>query len=227
MRGGDWLFREGEPGDAAYLLISGRLRAVQERDGAERPLNEIAAGETVGEMALLSDAVRSASVYAVRDSQLARLGSKAFAELTNRHPAALRRIAGFVVDRLRRHGGASHAPRAGIALAVVAARPDVELDAFAQRLAATLGSLGSVQHVARARVESALGRRGIADADDDDPAGMRLVRWLNERDGASDFVLYQGDAAWSPWTERDRAPGRPRAWWSRARPTAPRSVRRR
>jgi NTE family protein/lysophospholipid hydrolase len=202
LRGGDWLFREGEPGDAAWLLITGRLRAVQERDGGERALNEIAAGETVGEMALLSDAVRSASVYAVRDSQLARLSSKAFAELTNRHPAALRRIAGFVVDRLRRHGGPASVPRAGIALAVVAARPEVELDAFARRLAAALAGLGKVQHVTRGLVDSVLGRSGIADASDADPAGMRLVRWMNARDAASDFVLYQGDAAWSPWTER-------------------------
>jgi predicted acylesterase/phospholipase RssA/CRP-like cAMP-binding protein len=202
LRGGDWLFREGEPGDAAWLLITGRLRAVQERDGGERTLNEIAAGETVGEMALLSDAVRSASVYAVRDSQLAKLSGKAFDELTSRHPAALRRIAGFVVDRLRRHGGPARVPRSGIALAVVAARAEVDLDAFAGRLAAALGALGSVQHVTRSRVDAVLGRRGIADASDADPAGMRLVRWLNERDAGSDFVLYQGDPAWSPWTER-------------------------
>jgi NTE family protein/lysophospholipid hydrolase len=202
LRGGEWLFREGEPGDAAWLLISGRLRAVQERDGAERTLNEIAAGETVGEMALLSDAVRSASVYAVRDSQLARLSSKAFDELTTRHPAALRRIAGFVVDRLRRHGGPARMPRAGIALAVMAARAEVDLDAFASRLAAALGALGKVEHVTRSRVDAVLGRRGIADASDADPAGMRLVRWLNERDQASDFVLYQGDAVWSAWTGR-------------------------
>jgi len=202
LRGGDWLFREGEPGDAAWLLISGRLRAVQERDAGERALNEIAAGETVGEMALLSDAVRSASVYAVRDCQLARLSSKAFAELTNRHPAALRRIAGFVVDRLRRHSGPASVPRTGIALAVVAARADVDLEAFAGRLAAALGALGSVQHVNRGHVEALLGRRGIPDASDADPAGMRLVRWMNARDSASDFVLYQGDPAWSPWTER-------------------------
>jgi predicted acylesterase/phospholipase RssA/CRP-like cAMP-binding protein len=202
LRGGDWLFREGEPGDAAWLLISGRLRAVQERETGERALNEIAAGETVGEMALLTDAVRSASVYAVRDSQLARLSSKAFAELTNRHPAALRRIAGFVVDRLRRHGGPASVSRTGIALAVVAARAEVDLEAFAGRLAAALAALGSVQHVTRGRVDSVLGRRGIADASDVDPAGMRLVRWMNERDAASDFVLYQGDPAWSAWTER-------------------------
>jgi predicted acylesterase/phospholipase RssA/CRP-like cAMP-binding protein len=202
LRSGEWLFREGDPGDAAYLLLSGRLRAVQERDGTERLLNEIAAGETVGEMALLTDAVRSASVYAVRDSQLAKLGSKAFEELTDRHPAALRRIAGFVVDRLRRHGAVRRAPRAGVAIAVLAARPGVALDRFTDALAAALAAQGSVQHLDRRRVESALGRRGSADAADESPAGMRLVRWLNERDAAHDVVLYQGDAEWSPWTER-------------------------
>jgi predicted acylesterase/phospholipase RssA/CRP-like cAMP-binding protein len=203
LRAGDWLFREGDAGDSAYVVISGRLRAVRERSGEERLLNEIGQGETVGEMALLSDASRSASVYAVRDTQLAKLGVKAFETLTERHPVALRRIAGFVVERLRRHGGEGNArPRGGIVLAVLGAHPGIDLTGFAHRLAASLATLGSVEHVDRSRVDAALGRRGSADAADPDPAGMRLVRWLNERDALSDFVLYQADSTWSPWTHR-------------------------
>lgn len=203
LRAGDWLFREGDPGDSAYAVISGRLRAVRERKDGERLFNEIGQGETVGEMALLSDASRSASVYAVRDTQLAKLGAKAFEALTERHPVALRRIAGFVVERLRRHGGEGNArPPGGIALAVLGAHPGIDLVGFARRLAVALATLGSVEHVDRSRVDAALGRRGSADAADPDPAGMRLVRWLNERDALSNFVLYQADPGWSAWTQR-------------------------
>ena len=128
LRGGDWLFREGEPGDAAWLLISGRLRAVQERDGGERALNEIAAGETVGEMALLSDAralglgLRGArqparQALAARPSRSSRTGIRPRCAASR---ASSSTGCGATAEPAR-------VPRAGIALAVVAARADVDL----------------------------------------------------------------------------------------------------
>ena len=58
LRGGDILFRRGDPGNAAYTVLSGRLRVIDDTAG-ERALNEIGAGEILGEMALLSSARRS------------------------------------------------------------------------------------------------------------------------------------------------------------------------
>ena len=201
LGGGEWLFREGDPGDAAYLVISGRLRAVTGSGAGERVLNEMGAGETIGEMALLSDDVRSASVYAVRGSQLVRISRAAFDRLTEAHPEALRRIAGFVVDRLRHLERGSR--RVSLAsIAVVGAHPGVSIGPLAERLVRALAAIGSVERFDRSRVEASLGRAGIADARDDEAAGIRLSRWLSERDAASRFVVYQADPAFTPWTER-------------------------
>jgi len=202
LRGGKALFREGDPGDAAYLVISGRLCAVVGAGESERVLNAVGAGETVGEMALIRADVRSASVYALRDAQLARLSREVFDALTERHPQALRRIAGFVVERLRRHTDPSPAASGGATLAVVPARPDADLSGLIAELARELRRFGATEIVDRAGVERALGRRGIADARDEEAAGIRLVRWLGERDGASRYVIYDAGSAWSPWTER-------------------------
>lgn len=202
LRGGDWLFRAGDPGDSAYLVISGRLRVVAGEGVEERVLNEVGGGETVGEMSLLTDDVRSAGVYALRDSQLVRLTRDVFYRLTDRHPEALRRIAGFVVERLRRHSGERAAASPLVAIGVVGAHPGLDVRPFAEELARALAHAGSVEVVDRARVESSLGRAGIADARDDEAAGIRLVRWLNGRDAASRYVLYLADAEWTPWSER-------------------------
>ena len=201
LRGGEVLFCENDPGDAAYLLISGRLRVVTGVAPAEQVLNEVTPGETVGEMALIRADLRSATVYAVRDSQLARLSCEVFAALTERHPEGLRRIAGFVVDRLRRRPAAP-APARGISLAVVPARPGADLQRLVARLTDELRRLGSAERIDRSSVERALGRPGIADARDEEAAGIRLVRWLGERDAASRYVIYQADPEWTPWTER-------------------------
>jgi len=203
LHGGDALFHEGDPGDAAYLLIGGRMRAVAADAHGERMLSEMGAGETIGEMALLSDAPRSASVYAVRDCQLARLSRDVFDHLVERHPQALRRIAGFVVDRLRRQTSVAVAePEASISLAIVPARPGPDLARLVSRLETELRRFGSVARIDRRAVESALGRAELADAGDHESAGLRLVRWLGERDRATRYAIYQADPEWTPWTER-------------------------
>jgi hypothetical protein len=141
-------------------------------------------------------------VYAARDSQLARLSREVFDALTQLHPQALRRITGFVIERLRRQSaGVRSAPRV-VSLAVVPARPGADLQRLVARLAAALQPFGSVEVVDRAAVERALGRPGIADAGDENSQGMRLVRWLNERDLAAQCVIYQADPEWTRWTER-------------------------
>ena len=59
------------------------------------------AGETVGEMALLSGEPRSATVVALRDTELARLSKTAFTKLIDEHPKALRFVTDLLVRRLR------------------------------------------------------------------------------------------------------------------------------
>ena len=72
VRAGTRLFSEGDPGDAAYFVVTGRLRAFRAEGENETEVGEIGRGEMVGEMALLEHQLRRASVYAVRDSQLVR-----------------------------------------------------------------------------------------------------------------------------------------------------------
>jgi len=100
LAGGETLFRRGDPGDAAYIVISGRMRVVDD-SARDRTLSEIGAGETLGEMALLSGERRSATAYAVRDSLLARFSAEAFNRLVERHPRVLRRIVDELPDRQR------------------------------------------------------------------------------------------------------------------------------
>jgi NTE family protein len=72
LRAGEWLFREGEPADRAYLVRSGRLEVVVEQP-REVVIRHLKRGAAVGELALLSYARRTASVRACRDSELTEL----------------------------------------------------------------------------------------------------------------------------------------------------------
>src|SRR5918995_4844297 len=97
LRAGDWLWRQGDPGDSLYVVLTGRLEAVLEVPAPARVLRVVGRGQAVGELALLTDATRSASVRARRDSELLRVSREAFEALLNEQPAfaiALTRVLG-------------------------------------------------------------------------------------------------------------------------------------
>ncbi|HSD42105.1 MAG TPA: patatin-like phospholipase family protein [Burkholderiales bacterium] len=199
LGGGETLFRRGEPGDAAYIVISGRLRIV---DGA-RALNEVGAGETLGEMALLSGEPRSATVFAVRDSLLARLPADAFNRLVHRHPSVLRRITGHLVERLRHINAAPARAQSGVrTIAVVPADARTAITAFARRLVDALAVHGATLHLDAERVNRELGRDGAAGCEGSDAGSVGLVGWLNEQELRHRFVVYEAGEPASRWTER-------------------------
>ena len=95
LRGG------GDPPDALYFVVSGSLGAyATSTEGHRRLVGRITAGETVGEMALISGKPRNATVIALRDTELGRLPREAFERLMLSHPQGLLRIAQLMAQRL-------------------------------------------------------------------------------------------------------------------------------
>jgi NTE family protein len=88
---GRWLFRQGDPGDTMYVVLAGRLEIL--RESPEPTVLRIArAGEAVGELALLTDTARSASVRARRDSRLLCISRERFTALLAEQPAFARAL---------------------------------------------------------------------------------------------------------------------------------------
>ncbi len=81
VKRGQVLIREGEIGDYYYLIESGRARVTRQVGGAEIEVADLRSGEAFGEEALVSDALRSASVAMASDGVLLRLGKADFVEL--------------------------------------------------------------------------------------------------------------------------------------------------
>jgi predicted acylesterase/phospholipase RssA/CRP-like cAMP-binding protein len=84
---GGWLFRQGEPGDAMYVLTSGSLDVVLEEPAPATVLRTLQRGSTLGEIAMLTASPRSASVRARRDSNLLRVAHNDLAALLGEHPS--------------------------------------------------------------------------------------------------------------------------------------------
>lgn len=107
---GQTIFREGEPGDWAGILVSGEVRIHKSDD--ERQSHTVAVethSRSIGEMALIDGEPRSASCVAIRPSQLLVLTRAQFEKIAREHPAlafeVLMRIARLVSRRLRMTSG--------------------------------------------------------------------------------------------------------------------------
>ncbi len=196
LQSGDTLFREGEAADALYVVIKGRLRVLVGGPTGGMLVAEIGRGEVVGEMALLTGAPRSATVVAVRDSQLVRLSQAAFERIASRCPAAMLLVTRRLVMRLQR---TTRAPRAKASLATIAVTsldPAIDATRLAGALVAALAPAGSARLVTRALAESAIGGPIGDDRDG------RLTEWLDGLEREVRYVVYAGDSQDPAWTDR-------------------------
>ena len=92
------LFREGEPGESMIVVIDGAVDVML----GERVLETVGAGGTVGEMALIDDAPRSASAIASAPSRVLQVDKKRFTFLVQEHPRFALQVMAEMAARLRR-----------------------------------------------------------------------------------------------------------------------------
>ncbi|MEM7321808.1 MAG: patatin-like phospholipase family protein [Actinomycetota bacterium] len=103
--GGEIIIEEGDDDREAYVVLHGRLRVLRTEVAtngsapAVTAVAEIGPGEMVGEMALLAQGRRTASVVAVRDTELLVLSEAVFRGLTEQNVATLRHMAELIVTR--------------------------------------------------------------------------------------------------------------------------------
>jgi CRP-like cAMP-binding protein/thioredoxin reductase/Fe-S-cluster-containing hydrogenase component 2 len=86
------LFRQGDPGDCLYLIQRGSVTVSSESGGKETIISYVPAGNYVGEMALISNAPRSATIRAAVPVEALRLDGESFRALMRRNDNVRRSI---------------------------------------------------------------------------------------------------------------------------------------
>ena len=98
---GDVVCREGDPADRLFLLLAGTVHVYVERDGKAITYNRLQAGECFGEMALLEETTRSATVQAEAPVRCLTLSKQDFLDLLQRQPRIVQEIMKALLQRLR------------------------------------------------------------------------------------------------------------------------------
>jgi predicted acylesterase/phospholipase RssA/CRP-like cAMP-binding protein len=188
LPGGEILLREDDPPDALYVVASGRMQAFVTDGAAETLVGEIGRGEVIGEMGILGDEPRSATVRALRDSNLLRFSKEMFVGFLHEHPEELFAITRLIIQRLRRSirsGTASESVRTIAVLPVAGSGGPT----FARFLTSMLGERMSALLVAPGDIDESL-------------TDGEQTRRLHELEDAHDLLVYLADPEPSIWTER-------------------------
>ena len=99
---GQFLFREGETGDAAYIVLKGKVAVFIETEKGQVEVAQLKRGDVVGEISILCDVPRTASVKAVESVQTLKVTKDTFIHLLTEFPEIAIEIMRELASRLNK-----------------------------------------------------------------------------------------------------------------------------
>jgi signal transduction histidine kinase len=141
LHAGETLMKQGDPGDSAYVVLKGGFE-IQKLSGPSLIKIDVRTpGEIIGEMALLSNSPRSASVVAVEESEALCISKDVFEKLLSTSPSAALAVLHWIMLRFGQNEALLHQQEKMAALGTMSAGLAHELNnpaAAAQRSASLL-----------------------------------------------------------------------------------------
>ncbi|KAL8812327.1 MAG: hypothetical protein Q9223_007321 [Gallowayella weberi] len=215
---GQVIHHQGDDSDAIYIVLNGRLRALLEKgDGDMRVVGEYGQGESVGELEVMTESRRPATLHAIRDTEVAKFPKSLFNSLALEHPGITIKISKIIAQRMRaliedpffeqNKEGVNAASNKSVTstlnlrttaiLPVTAGVPVVE---FGSRLLSALHQIGVVNGVTslnQAAILNHLGRHAFSRM-----GKLKLSQYLADLEERYGMLLYIADTnVNSPWTQ--------------------------
>src|SRR5271155_4420734 len=179
---GSLLFESGSAPDGVYLVASGRLGV--KTTGVARLTAEIERGELVGEAGWLLKEQRSATVVALRDSELLLIPNAELERIAARSTHFSLALARLCARRLRHSNRQEYQPKRAHIFAIVPNSIEVDVADFAAHLVDELARTGRTELVWDAR------------------ATTHTATWFNRIEEVNDYVVYVANWAASGWTRQ-------------------------
>jgi NTE family protein len=192
---GEVLVRQGDVADALFIVVTGRFSVTI--DGRRDAIAEVGPGQPIGEIAFLAGGVRTATVTALRDSEVLRLGRAEFERLSASSPGIWRTLTIALAHRvadgnLARPPPPDPRPRT---IAIIRAGGSPPPETFLRKLEAVFQASGRTLLLTSATAHRALppGTR---------PDSAEATRAFNALEGRYDYVLFAADPELTPWSEK-------------------------
>lgn len=202
-RSGEVLFEQGDPPGELYIIVSGKLVVESvSAEGVLRKMAEVQAPETVGELALLADTNRSATVTAARESTIAVLSHEDFNAIIAPRADLLMRLSRLIVRRHIANVQRDHEPVADRNFVLIPLDSRLPLRRFVHQLKASMRELGSTLTLDSRNFDTLYGRTGASQTEFGDMFNSAVSEWLDDKENRYDSLVYVADREWSQWTQR-------------------------
>jgi len=99
---GEYVVRQGEVGNCMFVIQSGKVEIFREEDGREVPLRVAGPNEFFGEMALVENDLRSASIRARGEARILQIDKRTFMRRVHEDPSLAYRIMESLSHEVRR-----------------------------------------------------------------------------------------------------------------------------
>ena len=179
---GSSLFESGSAPDGVYLVASGRLGV--KTQGMARLTAEIERSELVGEAGWLLKEERSATVFALRDSEMLLIPNAVLDAVAAQSTHFALAVAQLCARRLRRSNRQEASHKRARIFAVVPNSIEIDIATLATRLVAEFARAGRTELVWDAR------------------ASAHTAGWFNAIEERNDCVVYVADPSSSGWTRQ-------------------------
>lgn len=208
LKKGDRLVAQDEPSDSLYLIVNGQVRVFRQKDTETQehrePMHQVTdlgRGQTVGETGFLTGEARNASVYALRDTLVARLDSDAYFKLLRKYPEPLTRFfSAQVLAPLVRPIKKKHHTIALIGLNPWDTDHLIPIDELAKRLKWHIenpwyssgdgGRSRSATYINEKVTDQQLGEAGISGAPINSASHLRLQHWFAEQEAQHECLIF-------------------------------------
>ena len=204
LSSGEKLFDQGDASDGMYIVVNGRLGVqITDEHGDIAVRAEIGPSEIVGEYALLTNEPRSASVFAIRESNVVKLSPQHFEELVETYPELMRRIALLLIKRQQKNNkNTGGEPPVRMSYTLVPNRPGLDLTAFADDLARSLSPYGDTLVLDAERFDQQFGGTHASASDTDATIQPLIVAKLDELEAEYRYLIFIADDEHNAWTRR-------------------------
>ncbi|HIF17200.1 MAG TPA: cyclic nucleotide-binding domain-containing protein [Cycloclasticus sp.] len=204
LQNGETLFRQGDPGGSIYIVLTGRLKAVERDENGENPTvsNIISAGEVSGEVALLTHSNRVSTVFAIRDSVVAKFSRSAFNSIVEKHPQFMFQLATLLGNRVKFQSNGERVNDSRKTYALIPSHQGHSLGGFAESLCRAMREWGSILCLSSEDINKAMGIQDIAI---DNSKGFRytsITQWIEHQELIYDHIILVADSQWTNWNEK-------------------------
>ena len=212
VSGGKVLWRPGDPSDSFYIVINGRLRAIDdEEEGKVTILGEYGQGDPLGELDVITRTPHRNTVHAIRDTELVRMPLTLFNAISSRNPQATAELLRIIASRVRDEIDTTLPNRRAIvrqelgwnninlkAIAVMPTSRSIPIEAFAKKLQSALEDIGAPTALLnQASIGRSLGRHAFTRM-----GKLKVAGWLADQEQRYRTVLYVVDSPVnSTWTQ--------------------------